>query len=246
MKKTLLPIVLILALLAGCASNAPRNALEKSNTEQQEQMRSVHADLIKEMMRQERYHAALAHIEEIQRSDFRKDELLLLHARVLFKMGEIQQAHAEFTQLLGGPLDADAMHGIGLIYAINDRKLSLRYLSKASQGKPTDAGMRNDYGYALLREAKYEQARLQLETAHELAPQDMRFRNNALLALLILDEEQAAQALARKTAMPPADVEHIRSQAQNWKYRAAQQQTSDNPGTDSQQAATSVAAVKSP
>lgn len=217
MKRYLLLPFIILAL-QGCASTASKPAAVADRD--QEQMRAVHSDLVEEMIRQENYHAALAHIEELQRAQ-KADRLTLQYARVLYKLGRIKQAHAEYADLLGGPFDAEAMHGIGLIHAINDPRMSLDYLGKASRGKPTDAGIRNDYGYALLRQGEFSSARQHLTTAHELAPDDTRYRNNALLAMLVLNDQQDAERLARKTGVSPETLSRIRAEARKWQAGTA-------------------------
>ncbi len=217
--KFYIPFALLLLLAQGCATQnkSPLQVIE-DEPERVEQMRAVHTDLIREMIRQENYHAALAHIEELQRAQ-QADQLLLLHAEVLFKLGRIQEAHADYVKLMGGPYDAEAMHGIGLMHAINDPRLSLDYLGKAARGKPTDAGMRNDFGYALLRIGEYTQARLHLTTAHELAPGDTRYRNNALLIMLIEKDEGSASRLIEKTGMSQELVTRIRQQAHEWQIK---------------------------
>lgn len=211
--------ITMLILLQACATHTKSITPSIQEDEKQAQMRAVHGDLIEGMIQQGNYHAALAHIEELQRNQTREDKLLLLHAKVLYKLGRITESHADYTQLLGGPYDADAMHGIGLIYAINDPKMSMQYLSRAWAAKPTDPGMRNDYGYALLMQGDYSKARLHLSTAHELAPADVKYRNNALLVMMIMKDEKAVSRVVQKHNVPDEVLEHIRTQALEWQAR---------------------------
>lgn len=220
-------LLLSLILLAGCATT--NRQVRTSAADEVIQMQAVHGDLVEEMIRQRQYHAALAHIEQLQREDRQNaDRLLLLHAQVLLKLGRIPEAHAEYAQLMGGPYDADAMHGIGLIYAINDPAMSLDYLGKAARGKPTDAGFRNDFGYALLKQGQFGEAQLQLLTASELAPNELRYLNNALLAMILAGDEAAARRLIEQAGMPLPYVEKLRGQAKEWRTSIEQPASSAN------------------
>ena len=219
MSKSFISLFVFLALaVSGCASTGKTLQQEPAG---KEEMRTVHADLVEEMIRQGNVHAALAHIDELQRGGAESDRIQLLKGRVLFSMGRIQEAHAAYVKLMGGPLDAEAMHGIGLIYAINDPQMSEEYLGKAARGKPTDAGIRNDYGYALLKHGEFSGAQQQLVTAHELSPGDVRYSNNALLALFVLNDEQGAQSLIRRYAIPDTLVKQLRHEAIEWRKTAS-------------------------
>ncbi|MGB1582018.1 MAG: tetratricopeptide repeat protein [Nevskiales bacterium] len=238
-----LSLIVCAVLIQGCASTTKQAPLV-TEAPQESQLRAVHVDLVEQMIRQENYHAALAHIEELQRGERKDDKLLLLHARVMFKLGHINEAHNEYLQLLDGPFEAEALHGIGLIHAINNPTLSLEYLARASEGRPTDASIRNDYGYALLRKGQYSQASLNLSTAHELSPEEAKYRNNALLALLILNDDKAAERMAEKQALPSGLLKRIRGEARQWQLRGEAATESGQKDSQSQSSETAEDASK--
>lgn len=215
--RSLLSLLILALMLPGCASLPANSAHHDTGSQTDtEKMRAVHSDLIEQMIEQGNYHAALAHIEELKRGDARVDRISLLHARVLFRMSRAQEAHAEYARLMGTAFDAEAMHGIGLIYTVTNPPMALDYLGKAARGGPTQAGIRNDYGYALLRQGDFDKAQVELTTAHELAPQDPRYRNNAILASLLAADTGTARELADKARMSDAAFERLRKQAENW------------------------------
>jgi Flp pilus assembly protein TadD len=207
---------LVLALsLAGCATTpaGPSPAAVQADSAPAKQL---HTDLVREMIGQGRYYAALAHIEELQKSGGPREELLLLHAQVLTRLDRKDQAEQEFKQLLNGAFDGEARHGLGLLYAQKNYALSLQYLRDAAQRRPTDPGIRNDYGYALLMGGQYPEARLQLATAYELDGGTDKYRNNYVLALLLHRDEAEVQRVRRQGEISDKVLQNLRAQAQGW------------------------------
>lgn len=205
--------VILLVMLGGCATTPgkPSPLAENSAPAQQ-----LHTDLVREMVAQGRYYAALAHIEELQRSGGPREELLLLHAQVQAKLGRGVEAEKEFRQLLGGGFAGEAQHGLGLLYASRDFRQSLLYLREAARLQPTDAGVRNDYGYALLTGGYYRDARLQLATAYELDAGLDKYRNNYVLVLLLLKEEAEVKRVRQRSEMSDKTLQTLRARVQQW------------------------------
>lgn len=207
--------LMLVVMLSACATT-PNALLSPTGRPDGPASRQVHTDLVREMIAQGRYYAALAHIEELQKRDGPRDELLLLHAQVLAKLDRNQQAESEYKQLLGSAHEGEARHGLGLLYASQNYSVSLQYLKQAAGLRPTDPDIRNDYGYALLAGGQYPAARLQLATAHELAGHVDKYRNNYVLALLLLKDETEIRRLAQRSGLSEKTLENLRAQAAGW------------------------------
>jgi Flp pilus assembly protein TadD len=178
--------------------------------------KQLHTDLVREMIGQGRYYAALAHIEDLQKNGGPREELLLLHAQVLAKLGRKDQAEQEYRQLLGSAFEGEARHGLGLIYADKNYKQSLQFLAEAARLRATDPNIRNDYGYALLMGGQYPAARLQLATAFELDSGSDKYRNNYVLALLLLKDETELLRVRRLSDVSDKTLQNLRVQAEAW------------------------------
>lgn len=203
----------VLTLVTGCATPPSKPApLAESSAS----ARQLHTDLVREMMAQGRYYAALAHIEELQRSGGPREELLLLHAQALAKLGRATESEGEFRQLLAGSFAGEAQHGLGLLYATRDYRQSLQYLREATRLRPTDANVRNDYGYALLTGGYHRDARLQLATAYELDPVLDKYRNNYVLALLLNKDEAEVARVRQRSEMSEQTLQTLRARVQQW------------------------------
>lgn len=244
---TLVASSLLSVAATGCATSPERNSL--LTAESSAPAKQLHTDLVREMVAQGRNYAALAHIEELQGSGGPREELLLLHAQVLARLGRNEQAEREYKQLLSSAFEGEARHGLGLLYANRDLGLSLQYLREATRRRPTDAGIRNDFGYALLSAGQYQEARLQLATAYELDAALDKYRNNYVLALLLFKEEAALQRVRLRSGMSDQTLQTLRTQAQGWPARvqrtlAAASVTKPAPTTATVAAAAKARATK--
>lgn len=206
--------VLVL-ILCGCATT-PAGVTPAPSRADSAPAKQLHTDLVREMIAQGRLYAALAHIEELQKSGGPREELLLLHAQVLSKLGRGKEAEQEYRQLLGSTFDGEARHGLGLLYAEKHYAQSLQYLRDAARLRPTDAGIRNDYGYALMMGGQYADARVHLATAYELDGTVDRYRNNYVLVLMLLKDEAGVQRVRQRNELNDTIFKNIRAQAQDW------------------------------
>ena len=211
-------VVLLAALaLAGCASErrAP-SQLQNSPLDEArgaDENARLYTDLIRNLIDQERFYAALAHLESRERAFGRTDELRLLRADIRRKMGDGEAARPLYEDLLDSRFSAQANHGIGLIVAPNDLAGGTRYLERAVSQSPTDARMRNDLGYALLRQGRIRDARLQLTTAYQLDGGNELNRNNYILLLLAMGETARAERIAANAGVSDTVMADMREQA---------------------------------
>ncbi len=205
-------------LLSACAS-APQHGggppVEKTENEAPPlKEEEIHTGLIRQMLDNGQYYAALAHIEDEKRKGG-SDELTLLEGDARSHLGQQAQADALYRKLLNTRYAAQAYHGLGRLYVDTDLDGSIRNLRSAVERAPTDVDFRNDLGYALMEAGRYTEANLQLSTAAELAPSQLKSRNNLIILMMLVGNEGAVRQLGQESAMTPERLKDLRDSAQS-------------------------------
>jgi Flp pilus assembly protein TadD len=176
----------------------------------------LHTDLIRSMLAQGQYYAALAHVEAQKGAQPVSPGLRLLEAEARRKLGQNAEAAALYTSLLRTTEAAPAHHGLGLVYAGNQQLgPAVQHLQQAVRLRPTEVEFRNDLGYALMMTGRYPEALTQLATAVELDPDGSRSRNNLILLLLVTGDETRAAQMARDSGLNASALAGLRAQAQS-------------------------------
>ncbi|MFA5939827.1 MAG: tetratricopeptide repeat protein [Sinimarinibacterium sp.] len=204
------------AVIGACAMPQRVDAPEPEPAQSQRNVsetRRVYSDLIRSMLEQGQYYAALAHVQERRHEGGDQGELRYLEAEARRGLGQVDAADALYRGLLRAPQAARAYHGLGLLHAGHDLNRAIGYLGEAARRVPTDADVRNDFGYALLRAGRYPEALAELATAVELAPESEKARNNLILLLLVRGDEAAVTRVAREAAVAPDTLSRLRQQA---------------------------------
>jgi tetratricopeptide (TPR) repeat protein len=175
----------------------------------------IHTDLIRQMLDQGQYYAALANIEEGQRNGG-SEELTLLEGDARRNLGQTQQAEMLYRRLLSSrKYAAPAYHGLGLLYVKSDPDTAIADLRRAVDGSPTNVDFRSDLGYALMEAGRYTEAMPELSTAAELAPRQVKTRNNLIILYLLVGNDGAVQRLAQESAVTPERMRELRGVAQS-------------------------------
>lgn len=213
----LLPLIALSVALIGCAArgsnpNEPPEVTPVSES-------ALYLDAVRGLIGQGQYYAAIAHIQEGRRRYKDSAELRLLEADARRSLKQNKTSEALYLSVLrpqpNGPLAGKAHHGLGLLYATYDLNASLRELRVASRFKPTDATIRSDLGFALMQARRFSEARIELATAHELAPANVAARNNLLILLFAQGEAAAAQRLANAAQLDARLLAQLKAQAQS-------------------------------
>lgn len=220
-------------LLAGCAASPPdvggsdRDLLKQARGA--EENKRLHTDLVREMIDQDRLYAGLAHLEAQEKEFGTSDELRLLRAEILRKLGRTVEAERLYEELANTRYAGRAQHGLGLIYVRRDLALGTRYLRRAVEARPTDARIRNDLGYALMRQGELEEARLHLATAFQLDDGAELSRNNYILLLLLEGNESEARRVATQSEVTASLMSELRQQAQSLEQRKPEPPAPERP-----------------
>lgn len=214
-----LPLVALAAALVGCAGfgTPPREGPEPTAASES----ALYLEAVRGLIGQGQFYAAIAHIEEDRRVYGDTTELRLLEADARRSLKQNKASEALYRGVLRsagrGPLAGKARHGLGLLYAPVDLNAALVELREASRLRPTDAAIRSDLGFALMQVRRFQEARVELATANELAPDNVAARNNLLILLYVLGDDAAAQRLAAAAQVDSSLLARLKGQAQSFK-----------------------------
>ncbi len=161
-------LLTLLLLLSACAQLGPQ---QQNTTDRQsadacgqdvDADSSVKLDVIEELMAQNRMHAALAHLDELDSDAL---QATYLRAEILRQSERPDEAGEYYQSLKDTCLKGWAHHGLGLIAGRQGQlDLALEELSIAADTLPIEPRVRNDYGYALLLNGDFQQARREFLT----------------------------------------------------------------------------------
>lgn len=226
-------VSLSLLMLAGCSSERVRTVVpppppDETPKNPQKAAADINTDLIRGLLVKGQYYAALAYVEDQRRNVGDSDELKLLEADARRNLKQKAQAEALYRGLIGTAYEADARHGLGLLYATAGQlDPAIKQMRIAAELKPTDVEIRNDLGYALMQAGRYSEAMPELSTAAELAPNQTKARNNLIILMLLTGNEAAAQRLGQQSAVTSEMMARLRLEAQAIQTR---QQTAPGRG----------------
>ncbi len=119
--------------------------------------------------------------------------------------GQIALAGQHYVQTLKmAPDHVGALNGLAVIYAQTDRTdEALKLFARASALAPISAHIRNNTGYALMRDGRLDEAEVALNKARELDPSNAQTQQNlALLASAKAKHQSAGQALQSESGDP--------------------------------------------
>ena len=152
--------------------------------------------MAQQQQQQGRLYAALAGLNTL---DSDSPTYRLVRADLLRRLGQYEQARGLYQQLQSTCLAGRALYGLGLIAAWQGQVAdALRQLDQAVKLAPTQADLRNDYGFLLLMSGQDQAARSQLMTALELDGKHTTAARNLWFLLLKEGDQPAADALARR------------------------------------------------
>lgn len=212
------------AMVCGCKS-LPDRPLAAENYEVEAadpaKAQQIRSDAVRALLEQGQYYAALAHVEQQKLAAPDNPELIWLEAEARRQLQQLEAATALYRRLLGGPLEGRAWHGLGLMAARSDPSAAVDALRNAARKLPTDVEIRNDLGYALMEAGRYTEALPELSTAAELAPTQLKSRNNLVILMLLTGNQAGADQIARQSGLTEDTLKRLRAQAQSIRNQQA-------------------------
>jgi Flp pilus assembly protein TadD len=169
-----------------------------------------------QMIADGKYYAALAELDAI---GAQTQKATWLRAEAMRRIDHVSEAISLYNTLLGSCLEGRAQHGLGLSAARQGQRAgAIEALTRARQLLPTDPRVRNDLGYALLLDKRWDAAQFEFLTVLDLAPQDPLATRNLVLLALVQGKADLARTLAGKFKLEPAVTERLALQAASLMY----------------------------
>ncbi len=186
--------VIVCMLCAGCAT-APQSpaplTVKSQNTEG-----TLYLAIVDQLIHDDEAYAALAHLDEIERTYGPTSESRKLRADALLKIGELDKADELYRGLTRTALAPAGWNGSGKVAAKRaDWAGATDDFRKAVKGEPTNADFLNNLGYALIQTRAYTDAEFALRQAMQLAPKDRLVANNLVLLLAESNQPQRLDEL---------------------------------------------------
>lgn len=173
--------------------------------------RKVKLDLIQQLMDKGKLFAALAHLDALRSQS---PQARYFRAEILRRTQRSRQAEPLYRELTRGCMAGKGYHGLGLIAGKRDNvAVALGFFQKAAHELPLDVRVRNDFGYALLLNGQYVQARNEFMTALELSGGDELIVTNLALLLILTGTEAEVQGFASQMSLDDEAMQQLRQQA---------------------------------
>ncbi|RZS32146.1 hypothetical protein [Corticibacter populi] len=205
-------------LLAGCAARAPQGygVAPEHNTAAQAQQQlqaaeqaarvdteQTYLDLIVQMQQAGQWYASLAHTDAFEQQYGPRPEARLLRADALRNTGQAEAARTTYLGLLEGATAARARRGLGLLLAAQGHYAqAVQQLELARRLNPIDATVLSDIAYAHMLDGRLDAARIPIQQAAQLAPNNARVQLNLALFWLASGHQAEATALLQRLSRP--------------------------------------------
>jgi Flp pilus assembly protein TadD len=171
---------------------------------------------VEQMIADGKFYAALAELDAIGAST---QKATWLRAEALRRIDHVSEAVALYTGLIGSCLEGRAQHGLGLSAARQGQHVrAIDALSRARLLLPTDPSVRNDLGYALLMDRRWDAAQFEFLTVMDLSPQDPLAARNLVLLAFAQGKADVARRLASKFKLDAAMTDRLALQAASLMY----------------------------
>ncbi|MGJ8686759.1 MAG: hypothetical protein ACSHWQ_04720 [Spongiibacteraceae bacterium] len=206
--KFLLPL-LALVLLNGCATtNQKKQNLTGSKCGFRiTQAENVKLDLVEQLITEGSYYSALAHLENEQTGSARA---LWLRAESQRKTGVLDEAYDNYRALSMSCMGAFGHAGMAKILATRgDLPQAHQRMLNARRLSPTNADIRNDYGFILLTMRDYKAAQREFMTALQLQPGHAVAVRNMVMALILDRDARTALRMAKNNGIERPEFDQI-------------------------------------
>lgn len=214
----------VIALSTGCGLLAPKDDSDSERNAQvqvrscggdEEPDKNVKLDLIRRLMDSGKLYAALAHLDDMQSSSLLS---AYMRAEILRRTDHADKAETFYRKLLTSCLAGRGYHGLGLIAGRKQRiNEAIYYLQKAADELPVDLHVRNDLGYALLLDGRFDSAREEFLTALELDGGDRLAASNMILLLSMMGKEQELRVFSEYLHIDAETVAQLQLKAEGIK-----------------------------
>lgn len=223
----LISLALLLAL-GGCASTSNKVAKTASCDAPLSQAESMKLDMVGQLIEEGQYYSALAHLERDQ-SD--SAQALWLRAEGQRKTGLLAEAYNSYRDLSLTCMTAYGHAGMAKILATRgDLPQAHQQMLNARKLAPTNADIRNDYGFILLAHRQFKDAQREFMTALQLAPGHPVAIRNMVISLILDRDSRTAVRMAKNNGIGPQEFKELVNKANHFKQPALANSSSIKQG----------------
>lgn len=171
----LMLVALALTVAGACQSlgdeRAKGLAKPPATLEQDARSPALYLSVIEQLIENGKAYAALAHLDEYERAYGHAPWARKLRADAKFALGAISESETDYQAISKGDLAGYGKNGLGRIAAVRGNwDLAARNFQEAVRAQPTNSEFLRDFGQALQKLGRVEEAELNLRKAEELSP----------------------------------------------------------------------------
>jgi len=181
-------LVILSAANAGCQTvppSSPAHVPEATmNVQTDQRTRDLYLSVIEQLEQYEKYHAALAHIDEFERLYGATPRSRGLRGDAWLALGQPDNAEKEYAAIARGDSLGAGQHGLGRVAAARgDWALAVTHFERAVQEQPTNTRFLTDLGHGYTEVGRMADAEFTLKKAQELTPVLQAHANGAASAV---------------------------------------------------------------
>lgn len=208
-----------LIIVSGCANMPASKQVSASNCNVPiSKEESVSLDLIEQQVAEKRYYSALAYLEKAPDSSPR---VLRLRAEAQRNTGMLDEAYESYRNLSLTCMAAYGHAGMAKILATRgDIPQAHQQMLKARRLAPSNADIRNDYGFILLAHKNFKAAQREFMTALQLQPGHPVAIRNMVMSLILDGDSRTALRMAKNNDIPSSEFRSLLAQANAFKEPA--------------------------
>ena len=174
----------------------------------------MYLELVHKMVAQGQYHAALAHLDQLEKRTS-APQTRYLRAEALRYAGQMHEAESLYRSLSTGCMAGYGLHGLGLLAAEGGRlEQAEDFLRQAVRERPVDAESHNDLGMVLLLRGQRQSAREEFLTAAELDRKSLLPVENLIVLMLAEKQDEDAHRLAAQRGLNAQDLARLAERGQ--------------------------------
>ena len=210
--------LMILISLGGCASSSKAVAQATSCDVPLTQAESMKLDLVEQSIKEGQYYSALAHLET---DGSTSPKAIWLKAEGQRKTGLLAEAYDSYRDLSLTCMNAYGHSGMAKILATRgDLPQARQQMLTARKLAPTNADIRNDYGFILLAHRQFKDAQREFMTALQLAPGHPVAIRNMVMSLILDGDSRTAVRMAKNNGIDATEFKGLVSKANSFKQPA--------------------------
>jgi Flp pilus assembly protein TadD len=211
--------ILALIVISGCANTPASKQVSASNCNIPiSKEESITLDLIAQQITEKQYYSAIAHLEKAPDSSPR---VLRLRAEAQRNTGMLDEAYKSYRNLSLSCMAAFGYAGMAKILATRgDIPQAHQQMLKARRLAPSNADIRNDYGFILLAHKNFKAAQREFMTALQLQPSHPVAIRNMVMSLILDGDSRTALRMAENNDIPSSEFRNLIAQANAFKEPA--------------------------